>query len=582
MRFQDTFTQAGVEPSRIEGDAEVARWTTDSRQVGRGDCFVCMPSDNTDSHQFLGGAREAGAVAAVVHSEAGFTLARSFGLATAFIEPGTQPLLEGPTSSETPEQRIRRTTGQFSDALWRLAKVAFGDPSSKLIVFGVTGTNGKTTTAWLIRDIMNLLGVPCAYIGTLGFGLPHLPLSSSGERGLGCEGHWDEELRPLANTTPFTIELNAMLAEAVARGCKAVAMEVSSHALAERRSEGVEFDVAVFTNLSQDHLDYHGSMEAYEAAKLRLFTHLPLSASDSSRGEGVGGWGATSPRLGGLSGERGPRAVVNIDDPLGAKWIEEGALSWAQDFGFTRYHRCDVSGREISIGLDRIELEIDLRNDYSGQTQGEAIVEVPLGGGFNAMNVLAATSAVIAAGIHLDQLVEVLPHVRPVPGRFEPVPNDAGIGIIVDYAHTPDALDKLLETARPLTKGRIITVFGCGGDRDKSKRPLMAKAAERGSDIVVVTSDNPRTEDPDAIIADILAGLPTPQPPPLEDDSISRRGGVWIEPDRPAAVALAVKLAEPGDCVIIAGKGHENYQIIGRTKVPMDDRELAREGLKQR
>jgi UDP-N-acetylmuramoyl-L-alanyl-D-glutamate--2,6-diaminopimelate ligase len=529
-----------------------------------------MPSDNTDSHQFLGGAREAGAVAAVVHSEAGFTLARSFGLATAFIEPGTQPLLEGPTSSETPEQRIRRTTGQFSDALWRLAKVAFGDPSSKLIVFGVTGTNGKTTTAWLIRDIMNLLGVPCAYIGTLGFGLPHLPLSSSGERGLGCEGHWDEELRPLANTTPFTIELNAMLAEAIARGCKAVAMEVSSHALAERRSEGVEFDVAVFTNLSQDHLDYHGSMEAYEAAKLRLFTHLPLSASDSSRGEGVGGWGATP--------------VINVGDPAGAKLADElgsKALRFLQVPKLTPFGgvdpRTDVEGCAFDIGLTQIHLVLQ------SKAEGDHGFFADLGGTYNVENLIAAVSAVNAAGHTLSEITEAITTLlRPVPGRFEPVPNDAGIGIIVDYAHTPDALDKLLETARPLTKGRIITVFGCGGDRDKSKRPLMAKAAERGSDIVVVTSDNPRTEDPDAIIADILAGLPTPHPPPLEDENPSRRGGVRIEPDRPAAVALAVKLAEPGDCVVIAGKGHENYQIIGRTKVPMDDRDLAREGLKQR
>jgi len=562
MRFQEVFEQAGVKPLRISGDAEVSRWITDSRQVSAGDCFVCMPSENTDAHRFLAQARESGAVAAVVHSGEGFDLAVSLGFAAAQL-----PLGDGtdPTENETTELRIRRTTGAFSDALWRLAKVAFGDPSSKLAVFGVTGTNGKTTTAWLIRDMMNLLDVPCAYIGTLGFGLPILPLSSKGDRlrGEGAGGWGEsEELRPLANTTPFAIELNAMLAEAVERGCKAVAMEVSSHALAERRCDGVEFDVAVFTNLSQDHLDYHGTMEAYLAAKRRLFSL-------------TGGEEQSEFRL-------GKAAVINVGDPTGAKLaaaLGDRALRFLEVPKLTSFGdvdpRADVEGCAFEVGLSQIHLVLQSRDD------GDLGFFADLGGSYNVQNLIAAVTAVKAAGYPLFDITEAITTLlRPVPGRFEPVPNDAGIGIIVDYAHTPDALDKLLETARPLTEGRIITVFGCGGDRDKSKRPLMAQAAARGSDIVVVTSDNPRTEDAMEIIEGILAGLtPPPSPLPASGEGETK---VYVEPDRPKAVALAVKLAEPGDCVVIAGKGHENYQIIGRTKYSMDDRDLAREGLKQR
>jgi UDP-N-acetylmuramoyl-L-alanyl-D-glutamate--2,6-diaminopimelate ligase len=430
-------------------------------------------------------------------------------------------------------------------------------------VFGVTGTNGKTTTAWLIRDMMNLLDVQCAYIGTLGFGAPSFPTE---RRGLGVES--TEELRPLANTTPFAIELNAMLAEAVERGCRAVAMEVSSHALAEQRCDGVEFDVVVFTNLSQDHLDYHGTMGAYLAAKRRLFGLRAPSFPPERRGLGV----------------ESAHAVINVGDPTGAtlaREVGDNAVRFLEVPKLTSFGDvdpwADIEGCAFEVGLTRIHLVLQSRDD------GDHGFFADLGGGYNVQNLIAAVSAVKAAGYPMFEITQAITTLlRPVPGRFEPVPNDSGIGIIVDYAHTPDALDKLLETARPLTKGRIITVFGCGGDRDKSKRPLMAQAAERGSDVVVVTSDNPRNEDPDAIISDILFGLPTPQPPPLEDDGPSRRGGVFVEPDRPRAVALAIKLAEPGDCVIIAGKGHENYQIIGRTRYPMDDRELAREGLRQR
>jgi len=607
--LSELFTRAGVIPNAIAGDAEVATLVMDSRKATPGCCFVCMPSESGDSHRFLPSARDAGATAAIVHSLEGLEAARSLGLAAAFVEP-TLPLAPmnggergqggeglGPPSPplgeglgegvpETPEQRIRRTTGGFSEAMWRLAKVAFGDPSTKLKVIGVTGTNGKTTTAWLIRDMLNLLGIPCAYIGTLGFGLPFRVREPRSRFGPSAN-ITEEELRPLANTTPFSIELNAMLAECVERGCQAVAMEVSSHALAERRVDGVEFDVAIFTNLSQDHLDYHGTMEAYEAAKWRLFSDLPLSAM-SVRGEGAGGRGEEPNWTGGWG-----KAVPDWQRPTYEPFV--AAMNMDADGAWARFDRLDkalgswlfsrsdgsldLELRPKEVAVDHLEVALWDKYTHDGTVTADDEVEfrrvrVNLGGDYNVENLASAIAALHGLHIHLPDLVDqfegdLFAALRPVPGRFEPVPNDSRIGIIVDYAHTPDALEKLLATVRPLTKGRVITVFGCGGDRDKSKRPLMARAAQAGSDVVVVTSDNPRTEDPMTIIDDIRQGL-------------DQRADVHVEPDRPAAVALALRIAEQGDTVVIAGKGHEDYQIIGREKMHMDDRELAREGLRLR
>jgi len=569
IRFQELFRKAGVVPDTIEGDANVLTMAMDSRKVVPGCCFVCMPSESTDSHVFLLAAKEAGAVAAIAHSQDGFNKARELGLATALIYPGNSPT-PSPRSdpfaeSETPEQRIRRTTGRFSDAMWRLAKVAFADPSKKLKVIGVTGTNGKTTTAWLIRDMLNLLGVPCAYIGTLGFGLPRLAFERQPYAGTNQPAATvDEELRPLANTTPFSIELNAMLAEAVERGCKAVAMEVSSHALAERRVDGVEFEVAVFTNLTQDHLDYHGTMEAYEAAKWKLC-------------------------------ERAKHGVLHADDAIQSAWVEE-RLKNEESLPRLGYWSSvepgwDIFGTEVNVQINRISMMVYGSTDPRADHMPPVKMVAPLGGDYNVENLICATTVTDLIGFPPSEIAAISPNLRPVPGRFEPVPNDSGIGIIVDYAHTPDALEKLLATVRPLTKGKVITVFGCGGDRDKTKRPLMARAAQVGSDIVVVTSDNPRTEDPMEIIREILDGLVGSEPSeqseqsePSEPSEPSEQPipSIRVEPDRPAAVALAIKLAVPGDTVVIAGKGHENYQIIGRTKFDMDDRDLARRGLSKR
>jgi UDP-N-acetylmuramoyl-L-alanyl-D-glutamate--2,6-diaminopimelate ligase len=498
--------QADVEVADTFGDADVAGAQLDSRKCGPGTLFFCMPGTTNDSHGYLPAAQAAGASAAVVYSAQGLEAARNLGL------PAVLP-------------------GDVREAAWRLCDVLFGHPTRNMKVVGVTGTNGKTTTAWLVRDMLHALGMKSAYLGTLGF---HLP---------------DEE-RELPNTTPFAVDLYNLLAEARDKGVEALAMEVSSHALAERRADGVEFDVAVFTNLTQDHLDYHGTMEEYEAAKLRLFTELPLQS------------------------DKPFMAAFNVGDPVGRRWAERlrkvDRLGPDQVLRYRLVPRLGASGAlnpELDLEGEVREIRID-RIRLVTQTRWEVDngFIAPLGGSYNTENLLSAVAAMQAMGFPLMDINDWGSQVRPVPGRFEAVPNEAGIGILVDYAHTPDALEKLLDAVRPLTSGRIITVFGCGGDRDRTKRPLMARAASERSDITVVTSDNPRTEDPQAILNDVLPGI------------AAGRESVAII-DRREAIAHAVRLARPGDVVVIAGKGHENYQIIGRTKVPMDDRELAKEAL---
>ncbi len=505
MTFRELFAEAKVEPDRLSGDAEISGVCEDTRLVQPGHVFICMPSPSRDTHDFLEQAKEAGAVGALAHTAAGYDKAVALGLSAALV-----------THDDL----------KFWEALWRVCKVAFGNPSSKLKVIGVTGTNGKTTTAWLIRDMMNELGVPCAYIGTLGFQRPG-------------------ESRELSNTTPFSPDLNRMLAECVENGCQAVAMEVSSHALAERRADGIEFDVAVFTNFTQDHLDFHGTMAEYEAAKWRLFSELPNQ----------------------IESGKSFTAAINVNDPVGRKWSER--ISCLR-YGLVDEHEegvvpdgYDLIGSPYEIELDHIHICVDSRTWID---QGFA---AGLGGHYNAENLMSAFAVTIALGFDYLEACEAAKGVRPVPGRFEPMKSYAGFDILIDYAHTPDALEKLLDTVRPLTKGRVITVFGCGGDRDKTKRPLMARAASERSDLTVITSDNPRTEDPQSILDDVVKGV------------LPGRESVAII-DRPEAVAYAMKVAQPGDVVVIAGKGHENYQIIGKTKYPMDDRELARAGLEAR
>ncbi len=479
---------ASVSTPIRKADAEIRSLTIDSRKAESGSLFVCMPHMSTDSQQFIPDAAARGAVAALVYSNEGVELSEASGLGCALLEPEA-----------------------FNEAIWRVCRTFFDSPTRDMRVVGVTGTNGKTTTAWLLRDMLRASGLSAAYLGTLGFQLPG-------------------EDRELQNTTPFAVDLFNMLAEAREKGVRALATEVSSHALEERRADGIEFDAGIFTNLTQDHLDYHGSMERYADAKKRLFRDLPRQTGKQFT------------------------PAFNVDDPVGRRWAVEfqPSISFGESDG-------DLRGEAIRVGVESIDMSLSYRG-------ADRRVTVPLGGRFNFSNALAAAAGMLALGFEFGQVAELLPEVHPVPGRFEAVRNDRGIGVIVDYAHTPDALEKLLDSVRALGAKQVITVFGCGGDRDRTKRPKMARAASERSDVTVVTSDNPRTEDPEAILSEVSAGIVAGS---RSEEIVDRR----------EAIARAVSLASPGAVVVIAGKGHENYQIIGRTKVHMDDRELAREAI---
>ena len=493
MTLSALLREAGL-PQSARGDATVLSLVADSRRVLPGALFAVYPG----GEGYLAAARDAGAVAAMVSNASAVAEASRLGMAVALLEPAEYGFV---------------------------AHAFHGFPTRGMRVLGVTGTNGKTTVAWLVRDMVRALGRKTAYLGTLGFEI--------------------DRLTPLANTTPFAVDLAEMMAQARDAGCELVAMEVSSHALAEGRVAGVEFDVALFTNLTQDHLDFHGSMEAYAAAKRSLFSELP----------------------------KGAVAVLNLDDAMGRAWA---ASLRAPVVGYRVGGPRGAGGEGVRaavrrVGVDRIEMTLE-----DGTWTAE--VEVPLGGSYNVSNALAAFSGTLA--LHYERWLgedfeasedaflacaEALEKVRPVPGRFETVTNDKGIGAVVDYAHTPDALEKLLDAVRPLAEGSVITVFGCGGDRDRTKRPLMGRAAAERSDWVIVTSDNPRTEDPARIAEEIVAGI----------------GGAAYDVvlDRREAVRLAVSRAVPGDVVVVAGKGHEDYQIVGREKSHLDDREMLREAL---
>lgn len=544
MLLSELVSRSGVTPDRMHGDAEISGMVMDSRKAKPGSLFTAMPSKNSDAHSFIPAAKALGATAVLTYSEEGIEAAVAAGLAAILVT-------------------------DFYEGVWRLAKIAFGNPSASMKIIGVTGTNGKTTTAWLIRDMLVALGVKAGYLGTLGFQIPG-------------------EERELSNTTPFCIELNELLAEARDKGVEAMAIEVSSHALAERRVDGIEFDAAVFTNLTQDHLDFHGSMEAYEAAKLRLFTVLPNQSEKLFRGLlNVGD--EAGARFASLLASQRWESLANflIDGYVDEEDREfcSGTDSWSAPSYLTYSTNCDAGATVVPekprVYVDRLKFELDifLGRDLDldpltapgfdasrGDNGSRMVFEANLGGQYNLENVISAVATTMSLNYNWGQARDSLARARPVPGRFEPVKNDAGIGILVDYAHTPDALEKLLDAVRPLTQGRIITVFGCGGDRDRSKRPKMAKAASERSDVTVVTSDNPRTEDPQAILDEVLTGI------------VPGRDSIDII-DRREAIAHAIKIAQPGDVVVIAGKGHENYQIIGRTKYPMDDREMARAAL---
>jgi UDP-N-acetylmuramoyl-L-alanyl-D-glutamate--2,6-diaminopimelate ligase len=499
---------AEIDWARIRA-LRAARLVTDSRAVQAGDTFVAYPGETRDGRAFIRDAITRGAKS-VLWERRGYTWRSEWDV------------------ENVPVAHLRRHAGE-------IAAEIYGRPSSKLWMVGVTGTNGKTSCSHWIAQTLTRLGAKCGVVGTLGSG-------------------WPGKLEPLENTTPDAVWLQGRLREFLRQKAQAVSMEVSSHGLAQDRVSGVEFDVALFTNLTRDHLDYHRTMRNYRNAKARLFR---------------------MPALG--------RAVLNLDDAFGAELAHDTRERglWTIGYGFNdkmppklRGRRiARVIGRELRVGAGGIAFEV-------ATPWGDAEIESPLVGRFNAANLLASLSVLLASDYALDDSVAALKKVKPVAGRAERFGGRALPLVVVDYAHTPDALENILkalrdlmssETSRGATSavraGKLVCVFGCGGDRDRGKRPLMGRIATRLADEVIVTSDNPRTEDPHQIITDILDGM-TQQ--------------CAIAPDRSQAIRAAIAGAGAGDVVLVAGKGHEQYQEIAGVKHPYSDAAVVQATLSER
>jgi UDP-N-acetylmuramoyl-L-alanyl-D-glutamate--2,6-diaminopimelate ligase len=495
MKLGELLSVSGVD-AEIRGDAEteVTGLAYDSRKVGRGTLYFCVPGSKADGHDFAEAAVSAGAGALVVE--------RPLGLGAAEVQ-----------------------VADARAAMAPLAAAFHGEPTDELKMVGVTGTNGKTTTAFLVRSLLEAAGTRCGMLGTV-------------QQVVGGA------VEDVERTTPEAIDLQATFARMQDAGDRACVMEVSSHALVLHRADAINFDVKVFTNLTQDHLDFHSDMEDYFAAKRLLFT--------------AEGGSAALVVEGGVS-------VVNLDDPYGRRLADE--LAESQPEALLTYAAsgsdADFSARDVSF-------------DASGSAfrcvtpSGEIEVRTPLPGDFNVANALAALAAVHALGLDPRETAPALERADQVPGRFENIDEGQPFAVLVDYAHTPDSLENVLRAARRLTKGRLISVFGCGGDRDRDKRPLMGRAGAELSDVTVITSDNPRSEDPASIVAEIVAGTEG-----------AEGGEVVVEVDRRAAIRLAFERAQRGDTVVIAGKGHEQGQEFeGGRKIPFDDRDVAREELR--
>ncbi len=481
MRLREVFADAaaGAAPA-----VDVTALAYDNRRVTPGTVFFCVRGFTRDGHDFAADAVARGAVALVVDHALGLGV---------------------------PEIVVADVRAAMAPAAARL----HGDPTAVLRTIGITGTNGKTTTAYLMRALLEAAGEPTGLLGTV--------TSIVGGRE-----------RAVSRTTPEAIDLQATFTAMHAAGDTHCVMEVSSHALALGRADAIHWAAAIFTNLTQDHLDFHPTMEDYFLAKCRLFV------------EG-------RPRV----------AVVNVDDPYGARLAAELRASGA-------------AGELVTVGIDHADADLratEIRSGFAGSTfvAGGLQLRSPLPGRFNVMNVLGAVAAVRALGVDDATIAGALPEAGRVPGRFEPVAEGQDFAVLVDYAHTPDSLENVLSAARPLTQGRLVCVFGCGGDRDRGKRPQMGAISARLADVTIVTSDNPRSEEPGAVVEEILLGIPAAAP------------GVEAIVDRHAAIQRAIGLAGAGDVVVIAGKGHEQGQeLAGGRKLPFDDIAVAREALRAR
>lgn len=494
MRFEELLSGAEI-VRRAGPNLEVGGFEYDSRRVQPASLFLAMQGETTDGNRYIGKAIAQGAAAIVTDSAAAF--------------------------SDTAERYPRTAVAEVAagDGRRAMAAVAanfFGHPERRLALSGVTGTNGKTTTAFLLDAMLNSVGRKTVLVGTI-------------------ENHVAGVVRAAAHTTPESRDLLALLSEGADLGASEAVMEVSSHALAQGRVQGIPYDVAIFTNLTQDHLDFHGTMENYFSAKRALFDGA------------LGG----PPRV----------AVINIDDPYGAELAVVARTAGAQIYS------CGLGAGEFRA--EDAQMHATGMSFLLVAPHGEVEIRTRLTGRVNLYNLLAAAGAACARGLSLEQIAHGAASLACVPGRFQTVDAGQPFTVVVDYAHTDDALRNLTSLAREFVGGerRVITLFGCGGDRDRAKRPKMGRAAGEGSDLVVLTSDNPRSEDPEAILRDALPGL-------LATDT-----QFVMEVDRARAIRLAIEAARPGDIVLLAGKGHEKEQVLRDGTVPFDDAAVAAEAI---
>lgn len=492
MRLNELLSKLDIQALPTENDTELAGLTDDTRRLEPGYLFVCQKGSNRDGHHFLKQASEKGAVAAIVER----------------IPPDAPPAL--------PLIQVERVDARF---LKMLGSAFYDNPDQKLQLIGIVGTKGKTTSTFLVKSILEAAGHRVGLIGTVTNLVGDEPLETG-------EVH---------NTTPGTLELQRLFAKMVAAGAEYVVMEVSSHAIHQQRITGLAFRCGLFTNITRDHLDYHGSFEEYLRVKRQFFIDLPSTA-----------W-----------------AAINTDDPSAAGII---AATGTRVLTYAIDSQADLQAEAVQLSATGVSLRVAI-------PQQKVDLVLKLVGKFNIYNALGAFAVGLALGIPPEKIKTGLEEMTAVPGRFQPVSGDWPFGVIVDYAHTPDSMENILRTGRELVgDGRLILVFGCGGDRDRGKRPLMGGIAARLADFTIITSDNPRSEEPQNIIAEIETGL----------RQASAEAAYQVEADRATAINLAVAKASPGDLLIIAGKGHETYQIFADRTIHFDDCEVAMAALKER
>jgi UDP-N-acetylmuramoyl-L-alanyl-D-glutamate--2,6-diaminopimelate ligase len=532
MRLTEFLALDEVAEAKGDLNQEVTGLTYDSRKVNPGQIFFAVPGVRVDGHEFIATALERGAAGVIVERHG--------------------PFPAGATWIRV--KNVRRAMG-----LW--GAHFFGRPSDRVRLIGVTGTNGKTTVTYLLESMLAAAGLSPGVIGTINY------------RYKGHEA-------PSHHTTPESLDLQALLVEMNQVGVDSVAMEVSSHALAQERVRGLEFDIALFTNLSRDHLDYHSDMEDYFAAKSKLFTDYLKHSSKPRKA-----------------------AVIHGGDPKGKELLKQVRDLGLDAWSYGREDEWDVRPVELQSDVAGVRGKLQVKQTRYGFSSS-------LIGAANLENILGAVAVGFVLGLPVEAIFRGIEQLKSVPGRVEKVDNSLGITILVDYAHTPDALEKVLAAVRPLTQKRLVTVFGCGGDRDRGKRPLMGEITARLSDLVVLTSDNPRTEDPLKILDDIEAGVQKTglkkfrvsglesrvsgcetadesqktrdSGPATQDLSLGTDRGYCVEADRREAIRIALRWAHRGDLILIAGKGHEDYQILGQRRIHFDDREVARDEASRR